>query len=239
MKSGITGPLFKLFGSKWSASKHYPAPEYDTIVEPFAGSAGYSLRHYHKSVILAEKNEHVYNLWNWLINDATEDDIRSIPLNLKEGMDIRELGMSDGQNLLLKNWQRTNNVGNCWTISPWGNKPGQWTESTRSRVAEQFQYIKHWKVYKDSKDVYNSSESTWFVDPPYFANYKYKTTVDYEDLGRTCSNLRGQVIVCEATCPKTQENPNWLPFSSFRRTVTSRRKADNNHHSNELIWTNK
>lgn len=239
MKSGITGPLFKLFGSKWSASKYYPTPEYDTIVEPFAGSAGYSLRHYQKSVRIAESNTHVYNLWNWLINDAKEDDIRSIPLNIPEGTDIRELGMTDGQNLLLKNWQRTNNVGNCWTISPWGNKPGQWTENTRSRVAEQSQCIKHWNVYKNSSEVFDNTENTWFVDPPYLYNYNYKTTVDFESLGKTCNSLLGQVIVCEATCPKTQQVPGWLPFKPFRRTVTSRRKANNNHHSNELIWTNR
>ena len=38
----MPGPLFKWFGSKWSASKHYPRPLYDTIVEPFAGGAGYA-----------------------------------------------------------------------------------------------------------------------------------------------------------------------------------------------------
>jgi hypothetical protein len=38
-------PFFSFFGSKWRVAPHYPAPERDLIIEPFAGSAGYSLRH--------------------------------------------------------------------------------------------------------------------------------------------------------------------------------------------------
>ena len=31
-------PFFSYYGGKWrSAVKHYPAPEFDQIVEPFAG----------------------------------------------------------------------------------------------------------------------------------------------------------------------------------------------------------
>lgn len=70
---GPTGPLFKWFGSKWNASRHYPKPVYSIIVEPFAGSAGYSLRYGDgKSVILCETNVLVRRLWQWLIRDATK-----------------------------------------------------------------------------------------------------------------------------------------------------------------------
>ncbi len=237
----ITGPLFKWFGSKWSAAKHYPPPVHQTIVEPYAGGAGYSLRYSDRDVIVAESNHHVNSLWKWLIHEATEASIREIPINLPEGTDIREIGLNDGQMLLLKNWQRTNNVGNCWTISPWGNKPGQWTENTRSRVSEEVHLIKHWHVGSD--DAFElmrttENECTWFVDPPYQYNYQYKTQpTDYEKLASCVHALRGQVIVCEAVCQKTGQTPSWLPFVDFRRSVTSRRKRENNHHSRELIYT--
>ena len=134
----ITGPLFKWFGSKWLSARLLPPPTYPTIVEPFAGSAGYSLRHCERDVTICERDPHLLALWRWLVHKATEEAIREIPLGVPEGTDIRTLGLSHGQQLLLKTWQRTNNVGDCWTISPWGNKPGQWTSNTRARVASEF-----------------------------------------------------------------------------------------------------
>ncbi len=241
MKDRITGPLFKWFGSKWSASKHYPEPKHEYVVEPFAGGAGYSLRHHAKSVILAESNEHIRKLWCWLKYDATDASIREIPLGLPEGTDIRTLGLSEGQALLLKNWQRTNNVGDCWTVSAWGNKPGQWTENTRSRVADQHHLIKHWHLTDDGVHLIRTADDrlcTWFVDPPYQHNYQYRSEpLDYAALGEIMRGMKGQVIACEAVCPKTGAVPAWLPFEPFRRTVTSRRKASNNHHSQELVYT--
>lgn len=239
MGDRITGPLFKWFGSKWSASKHYPEPRHGVIVEPFAGSAGYSLRHHEKDVILAENNVHILALWRWLVNEAAEGDIRDIPINIPEGTDIRTLGLSDGQALLLKTWQRTNNVGDCWTVSSWGNKPGQWTENTRNRVAGEHHLVKHWHVTDDAFLLMKTADRacTWFIDPPYQHNYQYRSApVDHAELARIVGGLDGQIIACEAACPKTGRLPDWLPFEPFRETVTSRRKATNNHHSKELMY---
>ena len=241
MKSAITGPLFKWFGSKWQAAKHYPPPQNDVVVEAFAGSAGYGLRHYTKTVVVAEADPNIFALWSWLVNTATEADIRSIPISIPEGTDIRGMGLSPGQALLLKCWQRTNNVGNCWTISPWGNKPGQWTANTRARVAAEFHEIKHWKVVPDGLALLragaNIREVTWFIDPPYQYNYKYfGWDFPYPDLAQLIHELRGEAIVCEAVDPKLGDKPQWLPFTDFRSTVTSRRKADQSHHSRELMY---
>ena len=35
--------MFYYYGRKKQIAKYYPEPKYDTIVEPFAGSAAYSL----------------------------------------------------------------------------------------------------------------------------------------------------------------------------------------------------
>ncbi len=243
----ITGPLFKCFGSKWLSSRLLPPPEKSLICEPFAGGAGYSLRHYQKQVQLFEKDQHVHDLWLYLIKTATQQDILDIPVGVPEGTDIRTLGLSWGQQLLLKNWQRTNNFGNCWTISKWGHLPGQWTHNSRARVAEQSQAIKHWDVRFISGvvaiDANTSSvekDVTWFIDPPYIGNYQYRIErpLDYKSLGRMVRRLHGQVIVCEATNPKTGEYPQWLPFEPWARRITSRRKPENNKYSHELLWTN-
>ncbi len=241
MKPAVTGPLFKWFGSKWQAARHYPPPQNDVVLEPFAGSAGYGLRHYAKNVVVAESDPNIFALWKWLVEIATEADVRAIPINIPEGTDIRSLGLSSGQALLLKSWQRTNNVGNCWTISPWGNKPGQWTANTRARVASEFHAIKHWKVAADGLKLLrvgtNVSGVTWFIDPPYQYNYKYSGwDFSYSDLARLILGLAGEAIVCEAVNPKSGDKPEWLPFVDFRSTVTSRRKVDQSHHSRELIY---
>lgn len=243
------GPLFKWFGSKWLSGKKLPAPEHSHIVEPFGGGGGYSLNHVEKDVLICENDRHLAALWPWLIFTATETLIREIPIGIAEGTDIRALGLSEGQALLLKTWQRTNNVGDCWTISPWGNKPGQWTANTRARVAEEVSAIKHWKFSGNGLDAMRLAKSgyapfqhfaTWFIDPMYQFNYQYRQSerLDYEELGQLARALPGQVIVCEAVCQKTGQAPEWLPFREFGSRITSRRKAHNNHHSKELIWTN-
>lgn len=238
-------PLFKWFGSKWQSAPRYPAPEYREIVEPFAGGAGYSLRYPDRQILICENNPNLKILWSWLINVATESMIREIPVNIPIGTDIRTLGLSDGAAMLLKHWQRTNNVGDCWTISPWGNSPGQWTANTRARVAEEVNAIKHWTFLEDGlaamlTGAMCTDPGTWFVDPMYMYNYQYnaKTGHDYAELGSLCQKLPGQVMVCEAIDPKSGASPNWLPFRHFGESVTSRRKKDQSHHSKELVWTN-
>jgi hypothetical protein len=248
--SRVTGPLFKWYGSKWLSARLLPPPEHEHIIEPFAGSAGYSLRHSERAVTICERDPHLYALWIWLTTAATEAAIREIPVGVPEGTDIRALGLSQGQALLLKTWQRTNNVGDCWTISPWGNKPGQWTENTRARVASEVGAVRHWRVFREADHVLawpgprhwtahgDGVMATWMIDPPYQYNYQYRgEPLDYYGLGASVCTFRGQVIVCEAACPKTGRIPDWLPFRFFGDRITSRRKVGNHHHSRELIWT--
>jgi 16S rRNA G966 N2-methylase RsmD len=166
------------------------------------------------------------------------NDILDIPINIPVNTDIKSLGLNNGQSLLLKHWQRTNNVGDCNTISTWGNMPGQWTYNTRARLAQEIYYIKHWKFQKIS-NIYGSNV-TWFIDPPYQYNYKYKKIIDinYIDLAIQVNNLiknNTQVIVCEAV-GKLGEIPNYLPFQYSHNSVTSRRKINQSHHSKELIF---
>ena len=233
------GPLFKWFGSKWQSAKRYPPPQHDTIVEPFAGGAGYSLNYCDRQVKLAEADPNLLHLWSWLIHEARQQDVLDIPIDLPVGADISALGLCLGQQMLLKHWQRTNNVGDCWTVSPWGNKPGQWTASTRSRVAEEIQAIRHWSIGFGWPMLWGAA--TWFIDPPYQYNYRYRRdlpTFAHEDLavGVRALPVSAQIIVCEAACKKTGRIPDYLPFVASHRSVTSRRKSTQAHHSNEVIY---
>lgn len=232
-------PLFKNFGSKWSATKrgNYPKPlEGSTIYEPFAGGAGYALNFHWHNVVIYETNPHLAYLWQWLINSATSEDILNIPLGLPVGIDIRDYpGLNYGQQLLLKSWQRTNNHGNCWTISPWGNSAGQFTASTRSRVAEEVHAIKHWEF----REITWTEPGTYFCDSPYLYNYRYGVKdFDFQQYSSNVGKIPvgSLVIACEAICPKTGAIPDYLPFTFSHNQVTSRRKQSQSHHSKELVY---
>lgn len=230
------GPMFKWFGSKWSATKRgsYRAPN-GPIFEPYAGGAGYSLNYCDRQVTIWERNPMLRLLWGWLIKDATPAAILDIPVGTPVGTAIESLNLSIGQATLLKHWQRTNNVGNCWTISPWGNKPGQWTANTRARVAEQVTAIKHWTLAEPTFDV----PGTYFIDPPYQYNYGYGfKDFDYQQLCALILKIPigSRIIACEAACQKTGRIPDYLPFVVSHRQVTSRRKISQSHHSAELSY---
>lgn len=234
------GPMLKWFGSKWSAGKHYPAPLPGLpIFEPYAGGAGYALNHCDHDVVIWEDNFQLRELWRWLIGPATPEMIRQIPVGVPQGTDIRDIpDLCFGQQLLLKHWQRTNNVGDCWTISKWGHLPGQWTDNTRARLADEVLAIKHWQF----RHVNFNEQGTYFVDPAYQFNYQYRFSnserFDHEQMvawmGRIPAGSR--IIACEATCPKTGAVPDYLPFVPSHRQVTSRRKTTQNHHSSELVY---
>lgn len=235
------GPLFKWFGSKWSAARRgvYPAPLHKRIIEPFAGGAGYSLNHCDRDVTIYDADPNLKRLWPWLIKHATSAVVLEIPVGLPTGTDIRSLGLTEGQALLLKHWQRTNNVGDCWATSPWGTKPGQWTVNTRARVAEELHAIKHWKFSQyDANDV--DAVATWFIDPPYQHNYRYRKGLpdfDHHALGDVIRRMSwsAQIICCEAV-GKDGAEPDYLPFQPSHKQVTSRRKASQSHHSRELVF---
>jgi hypothetical protein len=160
-----------------------------------------------------------------------------IPVEIPKGTDIRTIGLTHGQALLVKHWQRLNNVGDCWTISCMNNLPGMWSVNTRARVAEQLHAVKHWRF----EDVPWTDEGvTYFLDPPYLYNYRYRDgkAFDFEEYARKVNAIpaASQVIACEGSCPKTGAQPTYLPFKPSHRQVTSRRKATQHHHSEELIY---
>ena len=64
--------MFDYYGSKNQLAKMYPEPRYGLIVEPFAGSAGYSMYWLQKrpdiKCVLVEKSDRVFGMWTWFID---------------------------------------------------------------------------------------------------------------------------------------------------------------------------
>src|SRR4051794_29532024 len=142
-------PFFGYFGGKWrDALKHYPAPEYDTIVEPFAGSAGYSLRYCNRKVVLCEIDPVIAGVWKYLIR-VKPREVRSIP-DLKTGQTVDDLRITEEAKWLVGFWLNRGTARPRKSPSKWMRekiRPGSfWGERVRETIASQVESIRHWKV---------------------------------------------------------------------------------------------
>lgn len=233
----ILRPFFSFYGAKWRAAPRYPKPFYRTIVEPFAGSAGYSLRYPHLEIILVEKDPVIAALWRYLIG-VSESEIRNLPL-MSPGQHVDDLAVSDEAKILIGFWLNRGGSGPCKTPGAWMRDERYtnyfWSERVRERVAAQLPQIRHWTVrerdYSQAPDI----EATWFIDPPYEAagvHYKHSSkAIDFKALGAFCEARKGQVMVCENT------GASWLPFQHFM-DAKSMEGGGGKSKSAEAIWTN-
>jgi len=223
--------FFSYYGGKWRLAPRYPKPLHETIIEPFAGSAGYSTRHHRHKVILIDKDPIIAGIWRYLLS-ATEAQIMRLP-ELADGQKVRELDISPVEQNLIGYWVQMATASPAQSRSSWAKKhePGAfWGRATKARIAAQLSKIRHWQIiegtYADAPDI----EATWFVDPPYIDMGKhYRCSADainFGHLGAWCRSRRGQVMVCENAGAK------WLPFRPFV-TVGSAYGS-----TAEVIWTN-
>jgi hypothetical protein len=228
---GIKRPFWYYYGGKWRAAKHYPPPRYNTIVEPFAGAAGYATRYAHKSIILLDSNKIVCGLWDYLIQ-ATPQDIYQLPTDITNTDDVEP-----GPARWLVGWWLNHGTSSPRRTASSRCKSGArpnsyWGVAVRRHIAESVVKITHWSVthgdYTDAPDI----EATWFVDPPYSVAGKHyrDSSIDYGHLAEWCRSRRGQVIVCEAA------GATWLPFRDFRTIRSNNTNASGK--SVEVIWTN-
>lgn len=223
----VLKPFFSYYGSKYIIGKHYAPPAHDTLIEPFAGSACYSLRHYRKNVILYDLNPKICMIWEYLIRVSPEE-IMQIPLDYKH---LDELNVIPEVRALLSFWNTRaaaygSDVRSSWTPN---FKMGAPTPEMLHRVATQVPYIRHWRIVCDSYKNIDNTSATWFIDPPYQGIYgsKYKCNdIDYKFLGEWCRAREGQVIVCE------REGADWLPFEHFRLS----RNASRTKNHNEVVY---
>tara|TARA_R110002012_G_C11600542_1_gene607232 strand:+ start:766 stop:1446 length:681 start_codon:yes stop_codon:yes gene_type:complete len=217
-------PFFSYYGSKWRLSPRYDKPLHDTIIEPFAGSACYSLYWHHKNVRLYDKNEVVCSIWKYLIN-VKEREIRSLPI-LKPGQAIPMSLPEEARNLM--GFWVTKGATQPRRSMTNGPNRGHWSEKIKERIASQLQYIRHWQVRSECYSQLNDDTATWFIDPPYQVGGSHYTErdIDFKQLAKFCRKRRGQVIVCE------NGDAEWLPFKPFASTKGLKKN------SSEVVWTN-
>jgi site-specific DNA-adenine methylase len=234
--------VFYYYGGKRRLAKRYPAPRHDVIVEPFAGSAAYALRHLDPStrgraverVILVEKDPRVCNMWDRLLM-MDPDDLAKYP--------IPKAGERTDDFLLMTS-ACSNRIARTESMIVTTRMPVV-IERMFRRIALVLPHAKG-RVevihgdYTKAPDI----EATWFIDPPYqisgraragtdrpqgmgYARDCDSSTIDYAALATWCKARSGQVIVCE------QSGATWLPFQHLRWARDSL-----GNKASEVVWLN-
>lgn len=226
-------PFWNYYGGKYRIAPKYPKPRYKTIIEPFAGAAGYSCRYPDREVLLVEKYEAIVHVWDYLIGVSSEEILRIPPV---EHVDDLPGWVPEGARLLVGFCMGAGraqpgkrlSAGQARNLKT-GRRYHGWTVDRIERTARDVMKIKHWQIRQGSyEDSPVREDATYFVDPPYVSGghvYAH-SEIDYSKLGAWCKGLPGQVIVCENT------NATWLPFCKFVRARSYGKKPS----SEEVIW---
>lgn len=227
--------FWSYYGSKCRAAPRYPKPRHRTIVEPFAWSAGYSLRYHQLEVVLVERYAVIAEMWRWLIA-ARPAEVLSIPA--VEHVDALPDWVPAGARSLVGFCMNDANARPSKSLSAGGHRARAsgrllrgWHDERRRLVAGQVESIRHWRVIEGDYTQAPDVEATWFVDPPYAnkaGSHYVHHDVDHQALGVWCRARRGQVIACE------NEGATWLPFRPFATLPES----ISGNRSREVIWTN-
>lgn len=195
--------MFYYYGRKKQIAKHYPEPNHDTIIEPFAGSAAYSLHsnNWQKNVILIEKDEKVADIWDWLIHRASVSDIKNLA-DLKVGEKSSEflhiVHAATKMAFHFRTIKVTPVLARNWNI-------------TKRVFAENLHKIKHWSITCGDYSIAPDITATWFIDPPYKGEsglgYRHSSKyLDYNKLAEWALKRKGEVIFCEGA------HADYLPF---------------------------
>lgn len=223
-------PLFPFYGSKWRDARKYGAPT-GHVIEPFAGSAGYSTYYEPELVTLVDKDPILVGVWRYLIA-ATAEDILALP-DLEPGQNIDELGLPQGAAWFVGFWLNRGSASPKKTQTRWsrGTEKSQlvWGERARERVASEVHKVDRWSIVTgDFEDAPRLPEATYFIDPPYVDKGRYYrvrlSETDYPRLAEWTLGLPGRRIVCE------QEGADWMPFRPLAEIKSTRGT------SREVIW---
>ena len=225
--------MFSFYGSKSKIIKIYPRPIYSAIIEPFAGSARYSLLYFDKDITICDLDEMVIGVWKYL-QQATEKDVLSLP-NIPNSVELESVqGFSSLSNE--EKWL----IGYCCNRGSaipkkHSGKFNSW-DKDKIRISKNLYKIKHWNIILGTYDELENKKATYFVDPPYRVQGKWyrKNDINYNHLAEWCKSRNGQVIVCE------NYGADWLDFKFLKEIPFSHWKTekDKKKRTKEVVWYN-
>ena len=211
--------MISYYGTKTKIANLYPEPIYNTIIEPFAGFARYSLRYHTKNVILYELDKKVFRIWKYLQN-VSKNEFLSLP-DIQPREDIRKIQWLIDEERWLIGFQGCR--GAARPVNIMSAQRSTWAKD-KLKIAEDLHKIKHWKIYqKDAMTMPIRKNCTYFIDPPYMKQvhgYTHKK-VDYAELKKIINKLDqkgAQVIVCG------NESGTWLDFKPLKEMRGTNKK---------------
>ncbi len=202
-------PFFPYYGSKYRMARQYLEPT-GTIIEPFAGSACYSVWHEPERAVLVDADPNIAAAWRYLLS-ATPDDVMALPDLPNEGDDVE--GLDVGAQALIGFWL-TKGSTPVRRRGAYGARPEWvhlfWRPQIKERIASQLDKIRNWEFIEgDFSRSPRDESATYFIDPPYrSAGRHYRVRFqEFDRLGAWAQALPGRVIVCEGA------DADWLPFT--------------------------
>lgn len=223
--------MWTYFGSKANVIDFYPSPKYGKIIEPFAGTARYSLKYFDRDVLLVDKYEVIVKIWQWL-QKCSIGDIQKLPHHVGPGQSLDDftfdcdeakwlLGFVVGYGM--ERPRRTASVNRM-------NARPNHVNYSLNRIAKNLFKIRHWEIVHGSYVDIENQDATWFIDPPYQhggdSYVESNKNINYLELGKWCTERNGQVVVCENT------RADWMAFKPMRNHRGARGTQ------NESIWSN-
>lgn len=218
-------PMFPYYGSKWNIARYYPAPAEQTVVEPFAGGAGYSSFFGVRKAVLIDKDPIIAGLWSYLTK-VTPAEIMALPEMPEVGDSVDNYDLPQEAKWLMGFWLNRGSATPKKSRTAYSARTDRaqlnWGFKAKERVASQLHMIEEWVVfegdYADAPDIH----ATWFIDPPYGDKGKYYRVPfnDFRSLGSWCRKRLGSVIACEA------KGADWLPFKSLGTFKSTKGMAD-------------
>src|SRR5689334_19842071 len=198
--------MFYYYGAKNLLARYYPEPKHNLIIEPFAGSAAYSVYHLHRNIhlnaLLIEKDIVVHNLWKWLFS-CTEEDIITYP--------VPKIGEYT-TDFFIMTCAVSNAVSKCKKLK-FSTRLERVFEIQKKRILKLFHIRNRIEIKHANYDEVENDCATWFIDPPYQVQNTNPNTIfahgngyskicnsdclDYVKLGEWCQEREGQVIACE------------------------------------------
>lgn len=252
---------FVYYGGKKGLARYYPPPAYNTIIEPFAGSAGYALHWWRPGVrvVLVEKDPAVVGLWRRLQAPDAADDLRAVvcpPVGerisdalvlLGQGGQCGQGGQGGNQKAEAQvplasliaggaSQMQTAFAGRAFAVT--SRMARDWP-SHQARLIRSLPTIRDWEViegdYTDAPDVRGS----WFIDPPYYVPPDRPcTNGDGYRMGASQIDFDHLAGWCRERKGQVvvceQEGATWLPFRPFREMTTA--NGDGQRRT-EVIWS--
>lgn len=232
--------MFYYYGAKRVLAPHYPHPQHDTIVEPFAGSAQYAVRCLVEGTatraILTDRDPRVVDMWERLLG-MTPEEVRSLPPLVVGAKTSDPLHMVTAAS---NSWGGTKRM----TVSE--RMAARWPLMIE-HIASVLPYLagRVQVTLGDHTTAVQAEPATYFIDPPYqtvrladgaesaggargkgYAKGCNSDSLDFAALGEWVQSLKGHVIAVD------QLGADWLPFKPLK----GHRSSVGTMHL-EAIWT--